>query len=372
MSSEVLFSNDMELSEEEKAEFKDLVPVRGRITYSSASLDIAGLVRRLENGDIVIPQIGKSGDGLEVTPFQRGFVWTKQQMDSFVESMLLGYPTPSLFFVNQGDGKMVVLDGQQRLETLRLFCNGLFHDKIYRLALKGSQFDKKSYSELEADSRRFLDNTYLSVTVIRLESSPHAVEAVYDVFARLNSGGTKLTPHEIRMALYNGSLMQVIDELNRNEAWRRLYGGHLNRRFRDHELVLRIIALYKCENEYKKPLGGFLNSFASKYRYNTSDDLRVESQLFIKVAELYAELNNPTLFSTSERKQLNTSKADSLMVGAMKYLAAGGEIDVDKAAKVVTALECREDYISSISQATSDESNVHSRIASVLSEYKNA
>lgn len=369
---EALYDSDVELSEEEEAEFSELIPVRGRITYSNASLDIAGLVRRLKIGDLVVPQIGKGDDGLEVTPFQRGFVWTKQQMDSFVESMLLGYPTPSLFFVNQGDGKMIVLDGQQRLETLRMFYDGLYRDKVYRLALKGSQFDKKSYVELEADSRRYLDNTYLSVTVIRLESSPHAVEAVYDVFARLNSGGTKLTPHEIRMALYNGPLMQMVDELNHDSSWRKIYGGPINRRFRDHELVLRIIALYMCEENYKKPLGGFLNTFSAEYRFSSEENLKEESRLFIQVAELYAELDNPTLFSTSERKQLNTSKADSLMVGAMRYIARGGDITADKASRVLTSLEQDEKYVSSISQATSDETNVHLRISRVLSEYENA
>lgn len=371
MFAEALFDSDTELSEEEEAEFNDLIPVRGRITYSSASLDIAGLVRRLKTGDIVVPQIGKADEGLEVTPFQRGFVWSKQQMDSFVESMLLGYPTPSLFFVNQGDGKMIVLDGQQRLETLRMFYDGIYRDKVYRLALKGSQFDKKSYVELEADSRRFLDNSYLSVTVIRLESSPHAVEAVYDVFARLNSGGTKLTPHEIRMALYNGPLMQMVDELNHDPSWRKLYGGPLNRRFRDHELVLRIIALYMCEKEYKKPLGGFLNTFSAEHRFSSAENLLEESRLFSQVAGLYAELNNPTIFSTSERKQLNTSKADSLMIGAMRYIANGGKITPAKAAQVLATLEQDDGYVTSISQATSDEPNVHLRIAAVLNGFSN-
>lgn len=370
---ESYYGSDAELSPEEIAEFEELIPLRGRISYTSVSLDIAGLVRRLDSGDIVVPQIGQPDDDLEMNSFQRGFVWNRQQMDSFIESMLLGYPTPSLFFVNQGDGRMIVLDGQQRLETLRRFYSGLYDsDRVYRLSLKDSPYNKKSYSDLEADTRRFLDNTYLSATVIRLEDKPHAVEAIYDVFARLNSGGTKLTPHEIRMALYNGSFMQAIDDLNHNQSWRAIYGGAPNKRFRDHELVLRIIALYMAEEQYKKPLGGFLNSFAESHRQDSISSIESEAKTFIAAAEAFESLNDEKLFSTSERKQLNTSKADSLMVGAMRYINGGGSLTKDKLERALTALDSSADYFAVISRATSDESSVHSRIEMVVSELKNA
>lgn len=365
--------SDSRLSPEEEAEFEELIPLRGRISYTSVSLDIAGLVRRLESGDMVVPQIGQPDDDLEMNSFQRGFVWTRQQMDSFIESMLLGYPTPSLFFVNQGDGRMIVLDGQQRLETLRRFYSGLYNkDRVYRLSLKGSPYNKKSYNDLEADARRFLDNTYLSATVIRLEEKPHAVEAIYDVFARLNSGGTKLTPHEIRMALYNGPFMQAIDTLNRNDSWRAIYGGAPNKRFRDHELVLRIIALFMAEEQYKKPLGGFLNSFSESHRQDSISSIKSEADIFITAAEAYASLNNEKLFSTGERKQLNTSKADSLMVGAMRHISKGGSLTKDKLERALSVLDSSQGYASVISMATSDEANVHSRIEMVVSELENA
>ena len=370
---ELYYGSDAELSAEEVSEFEELIPLRGRISYTSVSLDIAGLVRRLGSGDIVVPQIGQPDDDLEMNSFQRGFVWNRRQMDSFIESMLLGYPTPSLFFVNQGDGRMIVLDGQQRLETLRRFYSGLYdHDRVYRLSLKESPYDKMSYKDLEADARRFLDNTYLSATVIRLEDKPHAVEAIYDVFARLNSGGTKLTPHEIRMALYNGPFMQAIDTLNHDASWRAIYGGAPNKRFRDHELVLRIIALYMAGERYKKPLGGFLNSFAEDHRQDSINCIETEAKLFISAAEAYASLDDEKLFSTGERRQLNTSKADSLMVGAMRYINEGGEITKEKLERVLKALDSSEDYNAAISRATSDESSVRSRIESVVSEFNNA
>ncbi|SPF69518.1 Protein of unknown function DUF262 [Propionibacterium ruminifibrarum] len=366
-----IMETDLNLTTEEYSEFDDLTPARGRISYSNASLDIAGLVSRLNKGDIITPQIGINDGELEVNPFQRGFVWSRKQMDSFIESMLLGYPTPSLFFVNQTDGRLVVLDGQQRLQTLRVFYDGSYGDKDYKLSLKGSPYDKLSYAKLEADSRRFLDNTYVSATVIRLEDKPHAVEAVYDVFARLNSGGTKLTPHEIRMALYNGSLMQMIDDLNKDSNWRNLYGSDPNKRFRDHELVLRIIALFKDEENYHKPLGGFLNSFAQEYRNVDASSFKSEIELFKYVTNAYTKNYNSLLFSTSERRQINSSRVDSLMVGAMRYAAKGNELTSNKVVKVIEALNTNQAYIDSTSESTSDDTKVHTRISEVYREFSN-
>ena len=89
------------------------VPIR----YRNQDFDVRGLVQRMESGDIIIPRIGLRHEALEMNAFQRGFVWNNRQMDSFVESLLLEYPTPSIFFVQQNDRRLIVLDGQQRLET---------------------------------------------------------------------------------------------------------------------------------------------------------------------------------------------------------------------------------------------------------------
>lgn len=367
------FTSDTELTKEELEEYDNLTPVRGRISYSNASLDVFGLVSRLRSGDIVIPRMGCNLKELEVSSFQRGFVWKKRQMDSFIESMLLGYPTPSLFFVNQGDGRMLVLDGQQRLETLRMFYDGLYNDKVYKLSLTDSQFNRASYKTLEPDSRRFLDNTYLSAIIIRLEDGEHAVDAVYDVFARLNSGGTKLTPHEIRMALYNGKLMEEIDRINQDKSWRRLYGGNPNVRFRDHELVLRILALYMCEEEYKKPLGTFLNSFSKRYRRGSESNpaLKEAYDLFNQAAGVYSVLKDETLFSTGERRQLNSSRADSLMIGAMRCLAKGKTLSEEALRSARARLRDSDAYNHAVSEATSDEQSVHTRILEVVKALEN-
>lgn len=354
------------LTPEEREELEEPQPAAAPITFRSQDFDVKGLVSRLENKDILVPRIRMTSaeqDVCDLNSFQRGFVWNKKQMDLFIESLLLEYPIPGLFLVQQADRRLLVLDGQQRLETLRRFYSGLNGDKKYRLKLAGSKFDGYSYDELPERFRRIIDNTYITTTIIVLDNRPESRNAVYDVFKRLNSGGTQLTPHEIRMALYNGKLMNLVDRSNIKRSWRKLYGSEqLNKRFRDHELVLRITALYLEEQSYTKPLGGFLNRFADKYRDGSQPELTVALDLFDKTADIIAASDVLHPFFMTDRKQLNTARAESIMVGCMHALHDGNRLDASSICRLLNKLNHNQEYIDSVTSATSDEAQVHKRI----------
>jgi Protein of unknown function DUF262 len=107
-------------------ETSEIIPFRYAITSYGADYPVDGLVKRLQPQDIVIPTFDpetESSGSLE--GFQRRFVWTTSQSDKFIESLLLGLPVPGIFLVKQPDGKLLVLDGQQRLRTLQAFYGGI-------------------------------------------------------------------------------------------------------------------------------------------------------------------------------------------------------------------------------------------------------
>src|SRR5258708_20925159 len=88
------------------------------ITSFGADYDVEGLVRRLQRGDIWIPD------------FQRGYVWTQLMASRFIESLLLGLPVPGVFFARETEtNRLMVIDGQQRLKTLQFFYEGYFDPK---------------------------------------------------------------------------------------------------------------------------------------------------------------------------------------------------------------------------------------------------
>jgi hypothetical protein len=228
-------------------------PEAGPVSYSGADFDVEGLVRRLGRGDIVIPSFGHGDPTLEVAGFQRGFVWRRPQMDRFIESLLLGFPVPGIIFVQQVDKKYLVLDGQQRLRTLKAFYDGIYNRKEFVLDNVAEEFKGLTYRTLTPELKRQLDNTFIQATIVKTDGTPSSLEAIYQVFERLNSGGTQLTPHEIRIALYPGAFVDLLAEVNEISEWRELYGAK-SPRLRDQELILRIFALYLESDNYFTPL----------------------------------------------------------------------------------------------------------------------
>lgn len=270
------------------------------IAYSVQDFPVDALVKRLKRGSLFIPRVNNQNS--DVPGFQRGFVWTRQQMDRFIESILLGYPIPSIFLVKQtSDNRMLVLDGQQRLETLRYYYEGTYKDRVFRLQNVSEEFKGLTYKDLREDLRYKIDDTSISATIVNSDQSERANEAVYNIFERLNSGGTQLTPHEIRVALYSGRLISQIEELNSGKDWRKLIGDR-NKRLRDHEIVLRILAAYYEGESYSEPLKRFLNCFTEKHRNGVSN--------FEEVQKLF-EKSIKTLISSKD--QLAEDKSRSFL-----------------------------------------------------------
>jgi hypothetical protein len=331
------------------------------VTYTGTDFDVEGLVRRLDRGDIVVPNFGHSDETVEAAGFQRGFVWNRSQMDRFIESLLLGYPIPGIMLVQQQDKRYLVLDGQQRLTTMLAFYRGLHEGKEFALKNVSTAFRELTYRSLSPEQRRHLDNAFIQATIVKTDGSMESLDAVYQVFERLNSGGTQLTPHEIRIALFAGPIVTYLDQLNHHAAWRELYGP-LSPRLRDQELVLRILAFYVSAATYRRPLKKFLNDFMGEHRQLdrlSADDL---ARIFGRAAELL--LAGPGRSALRRAgSQINAAFTDALLVGLMRRLDTGRDITPTEVRSVVSALERNEELVSSIARATADEETVRNRLA---------
>lgn len=164
------------------------------------------------------------------------------------------------------------------LLTLQSFKKGVYNKRAFELKNVCEQFRGLSYEKLSDAQRRAFDNAFIQATVVNMDENPESREAVYQIFERLNSGGTQLTAHEIRVAIFTGSLVQELSKLNDNEHWRSIYGPK-NRRLRDHELILRIIALYLNAQKYAAPLKSSLNRFMSENR-GSGENIRAAEKMF--------------------------------------------------------------------------------------------
>lgn len=350
---------EVQLRDDELVDLSEADPDIERVSYSGTDFDVEGLVRRLIRGDVVIPNFGHDTTTLESAAFQRGFVWTKPQMDKFVESLLLGYPIPGIMLVLQADKRYLVLDGQQRLTTLRLFYDGIYDGKEFTLQNVAQDFKGLTYRNLPVDLRRTLDDTFIQATIVKTDGSKDSYEAIYQVFERLNSGGTQLTAHEIRIALYPGPFVDVLAQLNAEPNWRRIYGPP-SPRLRDHELLLRIFAFYTRANEYKRPLKKFLNDFMSDHRDLTRLDIDHLKRLFFKSVEVLADADGRRHFRPTGR--LNASLLEAVFVAAMKRANSGGELELDPVAAALESLTENGQMLGAISGSTAAEDNLNLRL----------
>ena len=152
-------------------------------------------------------------DELDVHPeFQRIFRWTDEQKSRLIESILLGIPLPSVFVAQTESGTWDVVDGVQRISTILEFQGLLVDDegqKLSPLQLTATRYlpqlqgvvwesgDDESRSLTQAQ-RLDIRRSKMDLKIIKRESSE---AAKYDLFQRLNSYGSTLTPQELRSCL---------------------------------------------------------------------------------------------------------------------------------------------------------------------------
>jgi len=250
-----------------------------KIANYPADYTLQGLYDKDKEKEILIP------------PFQRRFVWTLSQASRLIESFLLGLPVPSIFLYKEKKSqKLLVIDGQQRLKTIFGYFKGIFPDTKKTFYLKGvnRKWEGNSFLDLDdPDKRRLRDSVLRAVIVEQLD--PKDNTSIFHIFQRLNTGGTTLRPQEIRNCIYQGKFNDLLNELNRDEAWRKIIGLPVpDRRMRDVELILRFLGLYCRYKEYKSPMKDFLSNFMAKYR-NEEVKIKEFREIFTKTVSSIAQ-----------------------------------------------------------------------------------
>jgi hypothetical protein len=283
-------------------------------------------------------------------------------MDKFIESLLLGFPVPGIVLVQQVDKRYLVLDGQQRLSTLASFYEGTYDNQVFALRNVASEFQGLTFKTLSEAQRRTLSNTFIQAIIVKTDGTPGSLDSVYQVFERLNSGGTQLTGHEIRVALYAGALIDFVADLNKTPNWRNLY-GKVSPRLRDQELILRIIALFVSPGTYRRPMKKFLNDFAAVHRNCTSLQTEELKQLVDSACSVLLQATGASAFRHLS-KQVNVALTEAVMVGLMRRLEVGGPAPTSESVNAALSDLVRDTkFVESITRATADEEGVKYRLA---------
>lgn len=315
----MIINKDAFFEDEVYADGEDIVEYD--ITTSPRDLTPANIVDMIDSGIIEIPL------------FQRNFVWDIKIASRLVESLILGLPVPELFFYSDGDENTTykIIDGQQRLLSIYFFVKGRFPKNpdsrlVVRDSIKSSELDglladnnifkdfvldlnekddktKSRYHgskflTLDKDSRiKFRLRRYLRTVVVRQNKPDDNSSSMFEIFNRLNTGGTPLNHQEIRASLYYCEFYKMISDLNDMNCWRELFGKpSQDLRSNDIELILRSIALLQDGDEYTPKMVSFLNDFSRKSKNFKEGHIDYLQRMFVSFIASCSELGNRAFF----------------------------------------------------------------------------
>ncbi|MDN5525415.1 DUF262 domain-containing protein, partial [Acinetobacter sp.] len=233
-----LLTDDKVISDEAK----ELAEQAIKLKQKSSDFDIREFPTELivDKYTRPIPEIDNKTE-LFMPEYQREFKWSIKQQSEFIESVITDLPIPYIYVadVSDGDneGRIEIIDGSQRIRTIARFLNNMFELESLTLVpeLNGFKFkDLKGSRQL-----RLKRKTIRFIELIGVDE-----EARRQIFYRLNSGGVTLNPMEIRFGTNDGEFLLFLQELAKDEKFKRLcpisQGRIRNREYE--EMLLRFFA----------------------------------------------------------------------------------------------------------------------------------
>ncbi len=310
------------------------------------------------------------------TDFQRhAELWNNAKMSRLIESILIRFPLPAFYFDASMDDNWLIVDGLQRLSSIRKFVI----DKKLRLSgLEFLDLNGKTYDELHRTYQRRIKECPVTVYLIK-PGTP--AEVKYSIFRRINTGGVTLNNQEIRNAMAQPEDRALLEELA-NHEFMRLTLGDLSKRMMDQELVLRFWAFYTFDyfdKKNRKAIAPFLDkamdaikSGDESYRENLKQTFDKAISRCYHLLGIHAFEKEPS--SEGARKRKNTTLFEVWMVSLAsleddKVVLIENNINIFR--EKIKALSKDTDFLSAVTYATQKEAHVrirYERITKLLDE----
>ena len=326
---EKLFENEEEITELEFSGREDR-PLFESIRVTKKDFSVFELYRKYQKKQLV----------LEVD-FQRKNVWTYKQKCELIESILMGLPLPIFYFKQQSNATYVVVDGKQRLSTLFEFLNNDFRLKSLKIL---PFLNNKTFKELTNEYAIYQAQLedYQVYSHVILPPTPDKI--LFDIFDRVNRGGTKLNKQEIRNALYQGKGLTTIIKITGSQEFAvatRIVGKKDNR-MKGSYLTTRFLAFYLLLNEvlrqdgkiyeYNGNLDDLIEVTLNQLNRTSIEELDQLSLLTVKVLDMANHVFGKGAFrrELSSSKPINMNIFETTLYLMTLFLKNDKEIPVEK------------------------------------------
>lgn len=305
---------------------------RKRLTADRMDISFGELLNMYRDGELIIrPE------------YQRLYRWNNAQKTALIESLLLSIPIPPIFVAENEDGVWEIIDGLQRVSTFLSFFGDLKQDLTKLEPIQnedGENLENINKWQLESGSivnslegfnvdtlpTSFKINLKRSVCRVEILRGQSKNEMKYELFKRLNSGGSKLTPQEIRNAIYRGidtRLNELLFELSNHEMFNAMVSVSPRKKqeLYDQELVLKFMAFVNNIDDINLNTEHYLNRFMENIVKDKNYDYESIKSLFIETLTLiHNSVKNPKEIFWGVNNRLVATYFDAITVSVAQNL----------------------------------------------------
>lgn len=353
---------------EEKLDYPDL-----KIKIDKDQYSIYEMKRKYDRGKICMDP-----------SFQRNFVWKNKQMSELIESVIIGIPLPLIYLAESQKGDLVVVDGRQRLTTFVKFLNNEFRLNGLRIL---KEINGYGFSDLEKDKRysKYATNIEDFQLVVQVIKYPTPDKVRFDIFDRVNRGGTPLNKQEMRNALYQGQSTQMLQELSEGEAFLAATGRSISpKHMKDRYIILRALCfdLYQKKKltdaegknvEYRSDIEDFLGTgmeFLNRMPQTELCELKEEFER--TMWHIYHIIGDNAFRIPTEyerRRPISMTLFEALYYLFQQFVKVDNE-DIRKLQDIVKELLEDQEFLKSLQFSVDSKNHVDIRFHKVMEKYQ--
>ncbi len=332
------------------------------VKVDRSQYSIFELVRNINKGRIVVDP-----------DFQRSDVWKYKQKCELVESVFMGIPLPLIYLAERKDGKIIVVDGRQRLTAFKEFFGNKWTLR-YLTVLK--EFNNRKFDDLDDNSKSSFEDFQIVAHIIK---PPTPDRLKFEIFDRVNRKGTQLNNQEMRNALYQGNATKILKELSQNNDFKNATDNSIkSTRMKDTYIILRFISFYCLrkkylrddENqliEYKSDIDDFLGKVMDFLNNSDNDFNNLIKAVFFSASKLCIENLDRNGFrlppsETGRKRPINMLLFESVMYLASLCIEKG---KTDKFSSLYSQLLCNDEFLGTLNTATDSRYVIDKRLSYV-------
>lgn len=316
------------------------------------------VLRRIEKGSFILDP-----------DFQRDFIWSEEKQSKLIESVLMRIPLPVFYLAEDELGRMIVVDGLQRLSTFQRFVN-----KQLKLKLSDQvELDKKSFQDISPKLQNRVEDCNLILYIIDAKVPERAR---LDIFERVNSG-VPLTRQQMRNSLYMGQATRFLKEEAGTSLFIKATGDSLRAStMRNREFVNRFCAFQILDREEYK---GDMDEFLAKglKAMNKLDDTalqRLSAQFRTTLSNNFRTFGKHAFRKHHSpydgRSVLNASLWDVMSTGLSQFPENVVEARADSLRQAFYTLMRDEDFSKAITYSVNDMKKVKHRFKAAAAMFK--